>query len=525
MTSPSFSTIAHCSPNHLGGSDKKILAHLIAPQFCISSSLSPLISLLPCTLRGRFPSFVLVTTCFHFTLLRFPQAQSSPQLASSTPRELRPVTRSRRSNALSTLRFTSPRLWVLVCHASYQPAIIRGVTQYSLRLHHYACTTNFNMAAMARHGRLTHERLVVSLERLHGAVEAQFPELKDIQRAQDIQRVIKDALTAARAGMSGASVASPVQLKREVEARIVGVHERHNELEERDDSSNSSAVELFSTSGRHTSLPTSQQKTPAPRRTRHTLERGKENTTPTAPSQQPFLPKLSAIKKTTITKRATSSKPSTTAGNKKRHSRNTRNKPTTQPPAATPLPISDEADRRAAAAALLDLAEHSPETSFASAASLSSDATSSSGATPSTGGKRARDVYENNGTSNHTNHFPECASSSPAQKRYILAPGTYAPTPRLDAGMSVQQGFMMGVEYAVQQLSGHEGFQREEVAEDLRRWVGSELGLQGCTQLEGSLNVGRNGANGSIVMVRDADCGAVNVASGGGAGKRFWDVV
>ncbi|KAF2627166.1 hypothetical protein BU25DRAFT_458963 [Macroventuria anomochaeta] len=373
---------------------------------------------------------------------------------------------------------------------------------------------------MGRHGRLTHERLVTSLERLHGAVGVQFPDSKDFERAQNLQRVIKNALTAARAGMSGASAATPVQLKREVEARIVEIHERHNEIDEQEEHANkdtaNSALHSSAANINHPSLNPSMWNNAAPRRTPCTPDSGKENTTPpAAPSQHPATRKSSAVKKTTITKRVPSSKPSTIAGIKKRPSRTTRTKPAAQLPITTPLLATDEEDRRAAAAALLGLAEHSPDSSFIARSS-------SSDITPSTGGKRARCVYEDDVIFNDTNHSQEFASSSPVQKRRVLGPGVYAPVPRLSEGVGVKQGFAMGVDYALQQLSNNEKFRGEE----LRAWVGKELGLQDSPQLYRHSDMDHNG-DGRMMAVQYASRGTVDVGlgNGGGGRKGFWDVV
>lgn len=373
---------------------------------------------------------------------------------------------------------------------------------------------------MERRARLTYERLVSSIGRLYDAVEVQFPERKDIRRAQDLKQVIDNALRTAHAGMSGAPVALPVQLKRDIEARIVEVHEQHNEVEERkhqaNDDTQNSAFQSHALSGDYASTSISKQKTAVP--TLHALDSGKENATASAaPSRLHSTQKPSAIKKTTITKRVTNSKPSTPAGIRNRPTRPARNKSSIQIPTVSPISTTDEADRRAAAAALLGLADHSPNSSSVTPTS------SSNALTPSTGGgkKRTYAVYKDDvefpsGPQNQTRSY---AGSSVVPKKRMIGAGIYAPVPRLETGMGAQMAFLKGVEYVLGQMAAREGLEREEGLKGLRVWVAQELGMRDSFGLRGSEEIGRSGGCGSTVY-NDADMKSISTG-----GKGFWDVV
>ena len=377
---------------------------------------------------------------------------------------------------------------------------------------------------MERRSRLTYERLVHSLERLHSAVDAQFPDPEDTERVQDLRRVINDTLTTARAGMSGATAESPVQLKRELEAHIVEIHERHSNTNGCDDQIKAGIEDLRSaSSNKHTSLNPSTQKTYVSGRTSYSPEGGKENAKPAVtPSNHSLTKTLSAVKKTTIIKRP-NSKPTGTDSVKKRSFRTTRNKTKPLTPAIASFTATDEDDRRAAAAALLGLAEHSPETSFTSFTTATTS--SPSVVVPSTSGrKRARDVYEDDVASSQHTLFDEYVSSSPPPKRHMLEEGTCASVPRLIGGLSAKKAFMRGVEYAVQHLSKSNSLETER-GEGLEAWVRKELGLSDCLDVDKSMDVGHQ------VNFDDGEVPQDVVSAGvGGDGigvekKGFWDVV
>ena len=361
---------------------------------------------------------------------------------------------------------------------------------------------------MERRGRLTYERLINRLERLHGAVETQFSKHKDIERVQDLQRTITDALAAARAGRSGAVVESPVQLKRDVEARIVEVHERYSEIDGQDNYASEA-------SNKHTSLSTT-KKISAPGRISCSPEGSKENTSPPPVLfQHPPIKKLSAVRKTAIIKR-TNSKPSTAVGVKKHSARPNCNKPALHP-------ATDEADRHAAAAALLGLAEHSPEKLFTSTTVATS---SSSVLTPSTGGKkRTRFAYEGKMDSSEHVASQEYVSSSLTPKRRILEQSKYAPISELNEGLGVKEAFLRGVEYAVQQLGIRQGSEGQEAEEGLIAWVCGELGPRDGLEMDGDLGVGDlDEKNGAAATARGEGKSMV-VISSEVEGKGFWDVV
>lgn len=377
---------------------------------------------------------------------------------------------------------------------------------------------------MERRSRLTYERLAHSLERLHSAVDAQFPDPEDTERVQDLRRVINDTLTTARAGMSGATAESPVQLKRELEAHIVDIHERHSTTNGYDDQRKAGIKSIRPTSSNeHPSLSPSTQKTHASRRISHKPEGGKENAKPAITlSNHPLTKTLSAVKKTTITKRP-SSKPTGTDSVKKRSFRTTRNKTKPLTPAIAPFTATDEDDRRAAAAALLGLADHSPETSFTSFTTATTSTPSV--VVPSTSGrKRARVVYEDDVASSQYALFQEHISSSPPPKRHMLEEGTYASVPRLIGGLSAKRAFMRGVEYAVQLLSKSNSFEVER-GEELEAWVRKKLGLSDCLDVDKIMNIGHQ------VNVDDGEVAQDVVSAGVGEDgigvekKGFWDVV
>jgi hypothetical protein len=374
------------------------------------------------------------------------------------------------------------------------------------------------MTTIERRGRLTYKRLISSLERHEGAIVAQLPDLKDAGRLQDLQRAINDALTTARAEMSNAQAIAPALLKQELKAHIADIHQRHDALDEAraqaPGGTQSSVFAASTASGNSTLSLASSQQIPAPRRTRGTRDSSKENAVPSAAlSSQPVTHKISAVRKTPIIKRAKSSKPSTNTGIKKRPARTTRSKAAVPDVTATRPPTTDDADRDverdAAAAALIGLAAHSPESSFTS---LSSSNSSSSFITPSTSGKkRTYSVYKDD-TSSQPNIHPSpqgFPSSSPAPKRRMLAPTEYAEVPVLAQGLSLSEAFALGVEYAVQHLPSH----LESDGEELRAWVEEQLGLQIPLSSKASSNMG----------VGDTGGGMTARLSGGKKG--FWDVV
>ncbi|KAF1923867.1 uncharacterized protein M421DRAFT_9304 [Didymella exigua CBS 183.55] len=364
---------------------------------------------------------------------------------------------------------------------------------------------------MERCGRLTYERLINSLGQLYGAVGAQLPDLKDAGRVQDLQQVISDALTTARTGMRGALVASPAQLKRKVKAQIADIHERHDTIDEAEAHAQDDTRATFSSStATGNANPSLSQQTPASKRTRGVRDSSKENAVPpAAPSPEPTSRRLSAIRKTTITKRVTSTKSPTTAGIKKRPTRTTRSKAAPQNVTATPLPFTEEDDRRAAASALLVLSEHSPETSFAPFTSPLS------GTTPSTASskKRTHSIYEDNTSSPYTPPSQDLPRSSPPPKRHILAPARYAPVPVLAHGLSVPEAFALGVEYVVQHFSSSEGAE----GETMRVWVEDQLGLRNPARSDDPVGMGLSG----VTTVHGVRMGR----RGGGARNAFWDVV
>ena len=305
--------------------------------------------------------------------------------------------------------------------------------------------------------------------------------------------------------MRGAPGASPVQLKRELEACIEEIHSRS----EMDALTKSSTLVSSADSHNHASSRSATRKDSAPRRARGSSDSsGKENASP--PAAPSPARKLSAVRKTPITKRT-----ATRAGVKPHPSRSARSKPTLQTAAAPPLPATDEADRRAAAAALLGLAEHSPETSFTSFAS------SGSVFTPSSGEKRTREVYEDEHPPFAARPFPDRSGSPASPKRCGSARGTFVPVPRLDECVDVQRAFSMGVEYAVRHLCPSPGLAGAE----LQAWVAAGLGLQSVQQLDGSLNEDFSRATGGVAAVWDTDHKALDSTGGRGGGKGFWDVV
>jgi hypothetical protein len=305
-------------------------------------------------------------------------------------------------------------------------------------------------------------------------------------------------------------------LKREVEARIVEIHERYSEINEQDNYANE-------VNNKHTSQSTT-KKIPAPGRTSYSPEGSKENSSPPpAPFRHPPIKKLPAVRKTATIKR-TISKPSTAASVKKRPARPTRNKPAFQSATATPLAATDEVDRHAAAAALLGLAEHSPETMFTSFTAVATS--SSSDLTPSTGGKKStRSMYEDKMESSKHVASQEYVSSSPTPKRRILRQGSYAPVSKLDEGMGVNEAFVRGVEYAVQQLGIRQSSEGPEVEERLMDWVRGELELRGGLEMDEDLGIGDlDEKNGAAATTR-GEGKSIAVIISEVEGKGFWDVV
>ena len=377
---------------------------------------------------------------------------------------------------------------------------------------------------MERRSRLTYERLVHSLERLHSAVDAQFPDPEDTERVQDLRRVINDTLTTARAGISGATAESPVQLKRDLEARIVEIHERHSTANGCDDQIKVGIKNLRPTSSnKHTSPNPSTQKTHASRRNSYSPEGGKENAKPAiTPSNHPLTKTLSAVKKTTIIKRP-SSKPTGTDSVKKRSFRTTRNKTKPLTPAIAPSTATDEDNRRAAAAALLGLAEHSPETSFTSFTTATTS--SPSVVVPSTSvRKRARVVYEDEVASSQDALYDGYVSSSPPLKRHMLKEGTYASVPRLVGGLSAKRAFVRGVEYAVQHLSKSNSLEMER-GEKLEAWVRKELGLSNFLDVDKGTSVGHQVNFDDDEVPQDVVSAGVGGDGIGVEKKGFWNVV
>ncbi|KAF3044126.1 hypothetical protein E8E12_010146 [Didymella heteroderae] len=353
---------------------------------------------------------------------------------------------------------------------------------------------------MERRCRLTYERLISSLERHHDAITVQLPELKDAGRVQDLQTAINVALTTARAGMSGAPVASPAYLKQELKAQITSIHERCDALDKA--SAHDTHIGVFTPStisGKKDSPLTSSEQIPALKRAHGTRDSSKENSVPPAAlAPHATTRKLSAVKKTPITKRAPISKPPTNTGIKKRSAPNTRSKASTQDLTDTPLSATDDAERLAAADALIGL-KHSPETSLTS---FTSSTTSSSFFTPSANSrKRAHSVYEDDASSLHVPQSQEPVSSPPTPERRVLAPKRYAEVPALAKGLSVSEVFALGVEYAVQHLPAN----LRSDGEEMRAWVEQQLGLQVPSPSGVSLSMG--------------------VSNNGGEKRGFWDVV
>ncbi len=318
---------------------------------------------------------------------------------------------------------------------------------------------------MERHSRLTYERLVNTFIRLQGAIKVHFPDSQHRERASDLQSTIDDALNLAHDGMSGAYVISPVELKRQVEAKIQEIHERHDAIEEHDNVPSTSDVNTAAgpsaaASNPHPSLGGNSSLTrnaPVLRRTSRTLNKGKENATPSAVPAQPLVPKKpSAVVKTTITKRPTS----------KRY--------TTYPPPPE-SPLSDADERRAAAAALLGLCtQPSPVLSFGTPYTPPSSTTVSA----DKGKKRARSDFEDQESPDSTRAQDPTteASSPPAPKRRMLAPATYAPIPEIKANSTAQEAFVLGVQYAVEQLQGCVPPEGAGLAAGLQRSVVEALG-------------------------------------------------
>lgn len=320
---------------------------------------------------------------------------------------------------------------------------------------------------MDRSGRLSYARLVASLERLSASVSVKFPQAKDTGRARDLQQAIKDTLADAHAGAQGAPIAPPVQLKRKLEARIAAIHNQH-------DSSPTDAD------------PATSMRAPS--------NSEKENSTPPTVPTCAVPRRVSAVKKTTITARPTRS--TTGAGVKKRASRS---KPPIQAKHLTRSTASDEADRQAAAEALLELAS-SPYTSFSS--SVSSSFTSSHSSqiffTPSTGSgsdslKRKRDTDTSDDipstldTGSQTtaphHHHANNADSSPAAKKRMLFMPPYAPLPSLAVATSAHQSFALGIGYAVQHFTA---LQTTTGGEELKTWVTTQLDMRESQRTNGT---------------------------------------
>lgn len=388
---------------------------------------------------------------------------------------------------------------------------------------------------MERRGRLTYERLVKSLERLQGAIDAQFLEQEDSGRVTDLHHVINDALLAARAGMGGTAIASPVQLKRHVEARIVEVHERHNSTEEREE--HTATASNTDRNCEHMAPLTAHDLKTSPNyvaqensrlvRTSRSPDSGKENAVPAAaPTRNTSMKKPCAVKKTAIAKRATSKRPSTASIKKRASTRTNRSKPKVPLSIASSLPATDEADRRAAAAALLGLSEQSPNKPLVTAPTpSSSDMTSRT-----KGKKRAHSVYRDGISpaklAQSQDQIPPQLheSSSPVLEQATLMPSIYAPVPTLDLSVNVQQSFLLGVEYAIQQVSRHLPSSEVNVVAELSEFVMRELGLQGSSDCDKALDVHHCSEEGDIVA-QDAESGSKNLEWSRDAGKGFWDVI
>jgi hypothetical protein len=379
------------------------------------------------------------------------------------------------------------------------------------------------MTTTERRGRLTYGRLITSLERHYDAVATQLPELQDARRVQILQRAINVALNTARAGLSGALVASPAQLKQELKEQIAETHVRCDAVDDASvqahdgapDGVQINACTSSVSSGNHDSLLASCQQI-APERARGARDSSKENAVPpTAPVAQPATRKVSAVRKTPITKRAASSNPTTNTGIKKRPARDTCSKASTKDHTATPLPVPDNADL-AAADALIEL-KRSPETSFTLLASSSS---SSTVITPSTNRKkRANSVYEDDTSPPHLLQSQELASSSPGPKRRMLALARYEPVPILAQGLSASEVFALGVEYALQHFSANEGYEGEQ----MRAWVENQLGLQTPSPPRAPLEVDISGTGGSMAISPVND--SFSHSAIGGGRRAFWDVV
>jgi hypothetical protein len=151
---------------------------------------------------------------------------------------------------------------------------------------------------------------------------------------------------------------------------------------------------------------------------------------------------------------------------------------------------------------------------------------SSSDLTPSTGGKKStRSVYEDKMESSKHVASQEYVSSSPTPKRRILRQGNYAPVSKLDEGMGVNEAFVRGVEYAVQQLGIRQSSEGPEAEERLMDWVRGELELRGGLEMDEDQGIGDlDEKNGAAATTR-GEGKSMAVIISEVEGKGFWDVV
>lgn len=376
------------------------------------------------------------------------------------------------------------------------------------------------MIATERRGRLTYERLINSLERYRDVVTSQLPELKNAERIRDLQLAINFALTAAHAGMSGALVASPAQLKRDLKAQIANIHARCDVVDKAPVQACDSAVQInactsSASGGNHVSSPSLPHQISEPKCAHSICEGSKENVVlPTTSVPQPATRRVSAVRMTPIIKRAASSKSPTNPGTKKHSDRKIRSKTSTQDPITTSLPAPHDAEL-AAAGALIEL-KRSPETS---SPHLASSISSTSFVTPSANvNKRDYSFYKDGTSSPYLPQSQEPASSSPTPERRMLALNKYAEVPELAKGLSRSEAFALGVEYAVQHLPAN----LRADGEEMRGWVEEQLGLQmPSPSIIASMCVS-NSDNGMASSPVDTKA-SYSTISGGKRG--FWDIV
>jgi hypothetical protein len=343
-----------------------------------------------------------------------------------------------------------------------------------------------------------------------------------------------DALDMARKGvqgtMCGNDIKTPVELKREVERRIGGVHEWYDGVGE----VGGYIVKEGAGEGCETSVGGAGDEAKKSR----SPESGKENTCP-----QPAVDKIkekkkvSAVRKTPITKQPSGKKPSAsfrTSTRKKTTSTTASVPPTTTTITTTREEVEENAAHHAAATALLDLSfsshdNHSPGPSFTSAVASSPLADTTT--TPSTRGKKR--VYESEAEAEAEAEAEDedeanTTTSRPHKRAKILH---FHPLPTFAREETAQEGFLKGVEYAVahfktceMHIDGECGF--EQLA-GLTGFVRGELGLNArdCgTQMTGT-RYADNAENGVAALESGRDLGVGVEKEGKAKTRAFWDVV